>query len=224
MDAKVGKKPCRNKTLRLITKFREDNRVTINWREFRSSAGKFIASTALTTVGIGIGAWALLIVNSTTDGAISAVACQALLGIASEPLMAVSALLLIEVGLFVAMCLVWLPRTGNSGRIREILKNSFKGIADFSTQLPLAIGGVGIATSLHYSAMPSLISLLPFCMLLTWLQKLAFSIIFYGGDHEQSTSGKWAAFALALAGFVGLAYLATILNWQQFLYPQRICN
>jgi len=205
------------------SRFRRRNRLPIDWKTFWKAELKFFISALLTMVGMGIGALALLQINKTAEGPFSKVACQALLGISSEPLMVVSAVLLVVAGLSATVLLILIPKTGWINA-REVLKYSFKGIADFSTQLPLAVGAVGLASSSHVTAIPSLLKLTPICLTLAVLQHLVFSIIFYGVDHKQTKAGKGAALIVALAALALVIYLSTTLDWSRYLYAPRLCG
>jgi len=205
------------------SRFRDANSLPIDWKEFWAAQLKFIISAILTMGGLGIGALALLQINKTAEGPFSKVACQALLGISSEPLMVVSAVLLVVAGLSATLLLILIPKTGWTNT-RDVLKHSFKGIADFSTQLPLAVGAVGIASSSYVTAIPSLFKLAPICLALAALQHLIFSIIFYGVDHEQTKGGKRSAFIVAVTALVLVIYLSTTLDWSRYLYAPQLCG
>ncbi|WP_019337265.1 hypothetical protein [Stenotrophomonas geniculata] len=223
MDVKFGKSPTGNRLLRSFKASRNANKIAIDWKQFWQSALKFIITSALTVVGIGIGAMLLLLVHATAEGDVSEVACQALSGIASLPLMAVSQLLLVQAGLLVLILLIWLPRTGKLGLIREILKGSYKGMSDFSIQLPLAIGGVGVATTIYFNSIPSVLWMFPLCLALSSAQKLAFSIILYGGKAEQTIGWRCAAFLIASVALAIFAYLTIHLDWRPYLYTPPLC-
>lgn len=223
MDVNSERAPTGNRLLRRFKAARNANRITIDWKQFWQSALKFIITSALTVVGIGIGAILLLFVHTEAEGDVSEVACQALSGIASLPLMVVSQLLLIQAGLLVLLLLIWLPRTGKQGLIREILKGSYKGMADFSIQLPLAVGGVGVATTIYFNSIPSVLWMFPLCLILSSAQKLTFSIIFYGGKAEQTIGWRWAAFLIASVALAIFAYLTVHLDWRPYLYTPPLC-
>lgn len=224
MDMKFDKDPTGIPLLRSLRASRSANKITIDWKNFRTLAFRFCATATLTTAGICIGACLLLFINTAAEGDLSVVACQALTGIASLPLMAVSSLLLVQAGLLLTLFLVWLPNTGKLGKFRQTLKGSYKGIPDFSIQLPLAIGGVSAATSIYLTtAITSLAVLLPLCLGISGAQKLVFWIIFYGGESEQSIGWKWAAFMVALVAFAGFAYAPMHLDWRPFLYTPPLC-
>ncbi|WP_127564263.1 hypothetical protein [Stenotrophomonas indicatrix] len=224
MDVNSDRAPTGNRLLRRFKASRNANKITIDWKHFRQSALKFIITSALTVVGIGIGALLLLFIHTRAEGDISKVACQALSGIASLPLMVVSQLLLVQAGLLVLLFLIWLPKTGKQGLLREIVKGSYKGMADFSIQLPLAVGGVGVATTIYFNSIPSVLWMFPLCLLLSSAQKLTFSIIFYGGKSEQTIGWKWTAFLIASAALALFAYLTINLDWQPYLYTPPLCN
>lgn len=222
MGGKFEKEPTGNGLLRVFTASRNANHINIDWSKFRKSALNFVAAAALTMIGIGFGAWVLLFVNTRSEGVLSAMACQALSGIASFPLMAVSSLVLIQGGLVATLLLIWLPRIGKWGKLGEVIKASYKGIADFSIQLPLAIGGVATATAVHSTGILTLLWLFPLALCLSSLQKLVFSIIMYS-DSDQSIGWKWAAFAVTLTAIAGFTYAAMNFNWQPFLNTPPLC-
>ncbi len=222
MDGKFEKEPTGNWLLRSLKASRSANSINIDWIEFRKSAPKFVAAAALTMIGIGFGAWVLLFVNTRSEGVLSAMACQALSGIASFPLMAVSSLVLIQAGLVTTLLLMWLPKIGKWSKLGEIIKTSYKGIADFSIQLPLAIGGVATASSVHSPGSLTLLWLFPLALCLSSLQKLVFSIIMYS-DSDQSVGWKWAASAVTLTAIAGFTYAAMNFNWQPFLNTPPLC-
>lgn len=96
-------------------------------------------------------------------------------------------------------------------------------MAEFSVQLPLAVGGVGLATAIHFKANPSVLWMLPLCLTLSSIQKLTFGIISYGGKAEQTIGWRWAAFVIASVALAIFAYLTMHLNWRPFLYTPPIC-
>lgn len=223
MESKFDKELTGNRFQRFLTEWRNANKVSIDWAAFRRSTPKFIAAAALTMIGIAIGAWLLLFINTRAQGDLSTVACLALSGIASFPLMAVSSLVLTQSGLLAALFLIWLPRTGRWGKLGEVIKASYKGIADFSIQLPLAIGGVATATVMYSKGSPTLLWLFPLGLSLSSMQKLLFSIIFYS-NSESSVVGKLAASGVALTAIAGFTYFAMNLDWRPFLYTPPLCN
>lgn len=223
MDFKLNKDRTGSRLLRSLIASRNANKIAIDWKEFWQSALKFNITSALTIVGIGIGALLLLFIHKTAQGDVSEVACQAFSGIASLPLMAVSQLLLVQAGLLALPCLIWLPRTGKQGLLREILTSSYKGMSEFSVQLPLAVGGVGLATAIYFKANPSILWMLPLYLTLSSIQKLTFSIIFYGGKAEQTVAWRWAACVIASVALAMFAYLTMHLNWRPLLYTTPIC-
>jgi len=222
MGGKFKKEPTEHGLLRKFTASRNANNINVDWKEFRKSALKFVAAAALTMSGIGFSAWVLLFVNTRSEGVLSAMACHALSGIASFPLMAVSTLVLIKAGLVATLLLIWLPRIGKWRKLGEAIKASYKGIADFSIQLPLAIGGVATATSVHTTGSLALLWLFPLALCLSSLQKLVFSIIMYS-DSDQSVGWKWAASAVTLTAIAGFTYAAMNFNWQPFLNTPPVC-
>lgn len=199
-------------------------------RELKGSLLGFLYTSLVSYLSVGFASWLLLLAEAHAREDIAKVASQALSGLSSVPLMAAS-VVLISASSLVLIALIATPLFSDTARI-AILYKPFNGIIIFSTQLPFAIAGVALATSVKRAIAFSDPTpmyyhtwLAVMCLGIAMMESILAYLVRRGAHSPRKPKRWWGTVFFAWGALVLLLTVAVdVIDWRNVTDPEKICR
>ncbi|WP_286075460.1 hypothetical protein [Stenotrophomonas sp. 59] len=197
--------------------------------ELGRSLTDFLGTAFASYVSVGVAAGLLIVAELFLRKDMAKVASQALAGLSSVPLMAVSVALISASSLLLIAITAALPLTCAKGA--AFLNKSFKEVVTFSTQLPFAIAGVALAAAVKRTvtfgdAAPLYyhLWLVGICAGIAMLERILAHLVDRICRAPKEVNQRIGTVAIALIAF-GLLLIAAIkvIDWGHVTEQEKIC-